>query len=628
MLLNVIKITKIKGFKDWCMVATTTYHKVTFLPENKTIEVADRITIFETILEHNPQGIQLRFACGAEGICQKCKIRAFQKMGPLTPTEKGCLSEEELQKGIRLACQARVIQDTEVEILYKQPFSILLVDEAVAGVTLNPRICKIYCPAESGRQVSPQRVIACLRGAGIPDDALQALTQALSEKIFDTLARANHGCTAVVIDQELVAIEAGDTTDQQYAVALDIGVNTIAASLLDVCRGRKIAVVIDTNPQLELGENYEQRMSLIADDVMNLEVLSEELLLRLDILILELCRARGISPEQVYEIVVSGSTGMLHLFLKGAAGLMEQNVSGQSPHFSAKHFDFKSSPHARVYALPVISAYAGADITAGILATQLHRSSETMLLFDFGTDIKAVLHHKGRIIATSLPGFGVFDGVGITCGMRPETGAIEHVHIDTAVHLKIIGESLPRGICGSGLIELAAALKTSGGITADGDFADSVRSIKAAGCGAPAQCMIEGNTAFRVYSASGEFPTDIYITRQDVQQVQKVKAAVVMLLRILAEAGGIEPAAIRNIILSGAFGLAVHIDAFFTLGFFPAEMMGRVVFAGNTSKRGAQMALLDRTLLDEAEAIVRKAVCIAPPSCDFSEKDLFFESLW
>ena len=126
-------------------------HRVTFLPEQTTIPVDNLKTVFETIGENNPYRVQLQFACGAEGICQKCKIRSFQKMGPLTPTEKGCLSPEELAKGIRLACQARVIQDMQAEILYKTPFTVDLVDEQVIERPQDvPRIVKVHARAAGG----------------------------------------------------------------------------------------------------------------------------------------------------------------------------------------------------------------------------------------------------------------------------------------------------------------------------------------------------------------------------------------------------------------------------------------------------------------------------------------------
>ena len=602
-------------------------HKVTFLPENTTIEVPDRITIFEAIFENNPQKIQLNFACGAEGICRKCKIRTFQKMGPLTPTEKGCLTEEELKKGIRLACQARVIQDTQVEILYKMPFSISRVDETIQGISLNPRIVKLYCPP--GRDDPVERLLERLQYTDINDDKLQQVLHPLQEKFFDTLREKDGDCTVVIINQEVVALEDGDTTEQQYAIAVDIGINTLVASLLDVHSGRKIAVVTDTNPQIEFGKSYEQRVSMIEENTMNLEVLHEELLLRIDVLIVELCRACEVDPSHVYEIVVSGSTGMLHLFLKDVTGLMEQSAvlrsptkSSTVPGVSARHFNFKTSEHARVYALPVISAYAGADVTAGILATQLHRSSETAILLDFGSDIKAVMHHCGSFFATSLPGYGVFDGTGISCGMRPEHGAAYRVHIDTSVQLEVIGESLPRGICSGCLVELGATLKQLGIIDEKGNFSHESSRVRAAGCGDPALCIIKGQPAFRLYSAQGDFETDIYITRDDVLQLQKVKAVTIALLRTVIAAGNIEQEKISRIIISGAFETEPNIEAFFSLGFLPLRFSGKVLFAGNTSKRGAQMALLDRMMFAEAEEIVRQTRFITPPQCIFSEEDL------
>jgi len=609
------------------MAPQTKYHKVTFLPENKTIEVADRITIFETILENNPQNIQLRFACGAEGICQKCKVRAFQKMGPLTPTERGCLSEEELGRGIRLACQARVIQDTQVEIIYKMPFSIRLIDEAIDGVALDPRIQKMYLRSPADHPFSAELLLEGLRGSGVPEGALETIARHVREKFSGIPGKNMHDCTAVLIEDDLACIEEGNTAEQKYAVAVDLGVNTIVASLVDLHRGRKIAVVTDTNPQIHLAGNYEQRVSLIEENPLNLEILNEEILLRIDILVLELCRACAVMPLHVYEIVVSGGTGMLHLFLKGIAGLMEQQPScatAGAPSFSAEQFDFKSSQQARIYTLPVIGAYAGADITAGILATQLHRSAETALLLDLGTDIKAVLHHRGEITAASIPGSGVFDGVGIRCGMRPETGAIEQVTIDAAVHTRVIGESLARGICGSGLMELAAALKRVGIIDERGNFHDASLSGSGAPAVTQALCTIDGSPAFRLYSDAGEFQTDIHVTREDIFLLRQAKAGVTLLIQDLLGCNGLVLADVARVLISGAFGSAIDIDAFFELGFFPACFKGKVLFVGNTSKKGAQMVLLDRSLLEEAENIVKDVVCIPLTHHEPSEDELHF----
>ncbi|MBN2108064.1 MAG: DUF4445 domain-containing protein [Deltaproteobacteria bacterium] len=531
------------------MAQNIKFHTVTFLPENKVLKVEDRKSIFETILKHNPHGIDLHFACGAEGICRKCKVRAFQQMGQVTPTERGCLTEEELSKGIRLACQARVIQDTTVEILYKMPFTIALMDEPIAGMA----------------------------AAGMAQGS--------------------------------------------YAVAVDLGVNTLMLSLVDLFRGRKIAVVTDTNPQIELGVNFEQRVAMVEESEINLEVLNEELLLRIDILIEELCRAAGVEPEQVCEIVVSGATGMLHLMLKGVWNPLEQSLGPKDGSYHARQFDIKSSHRARVYALPVISAYAGADMTAAILATRLHKSSATTLLLDLGTNARAVLYHQGVVSAAGAAECAAFDCVGIACGMRPETGAIEHVAPDGhAFRFSIIGESLPRGICGSGLLELAAALKQAGLIDDHGVF-QRQQNLQHPSLGF---IDIDAGSAFRLYTDDGVFSTDIFVTQEDIYMLRSAKARVTDLIQRLLDHAGIVCKDVDRVLVSGAFGALSDPSSLFDLGMLPPVLKSRVSCVGNASKQGAQMVLLDKSILAEAEALVQHVVCLPAAVDPIPEKALHF----
>ena len=233
------------------------YHKVKFLPEDKVIQVEDRMSIFETILKHNPENIELKFACGAEGVCQKCKIRALQQMGPMTPTEKGCLTDEEINRGVRLACQARVIQDTTAEIIYKMPFTIELMDESLPDdIPLYPRVNKIFYTDIKSSDISEK----------ITDDVRQ--------RFFSFIGKDISSCTAVFIEDELLCLEEGDTRDKSYAVAVDLGTNTVAASLLNLSSGNKIAMVTDTNPQIVMGSDLGSRVDIIAEDDMNLEILN------------------------------------------------------------------------------------------------------------------------------------------------------------------------------------------------------------------------------------------------------------------------------------------------------------------------------------------------------------------
>jgi uncharacterized 2Fe-2S/4Fe-4S cluster protein (DUF4445 family) len=260
-----------------------------------------------------------------------------------------------------------------------------------------------------------------------------------------------------------------------------------------------------------------------------------------------------------------------------------------------------------VYALPVISSYAGADMTAAILATRLHKSSATTMLLDLGTNARAVLYHQGVLTASAAADCAAFDCVGIACGMRPETGAIEHVARDgSAFRIAVIGESLPRGICGSGLLELAAALRQAGLIDERGVFQRQKGSTH------PSFGFIDadGQTAFRLYTDDGIFQTDIFVTQKDMYMLRAAKARVAGLLQRLLDNSDIGCSDVARVLISGAFGALSDPTVFFKLGMLPHSLEGRVCFVGNAAKQGAQMVLLDKAILAEAEALVQNVVCL------------------
>ncbi|MBD3319799.1 MAG: DUF4445 domain-containing protein [Chitinivibrionales bacterium] len=596
-------------------MAAKQFHNVTFLPENKTIRVEHLKSIFETILDDNPQNIELTFACGSEGICQKCKIRSFQKMGPMTPTEKGCLSDQEIARGVRLACQARVIQDMQAEIIYKKPFTITLVDEPVSNEGIvNPGLKKLYVESGRGGALSCERFIELVQERMPQNADVRQLPSEVTSRFEHFFTKDVRGCTAVFIDNELICLEEGDTTDKKSAIAVDLGTNTLVASLVDLGSGKKIAVVTDTNPQIDIGADLESRITMVADDPFNLEILNEAILLRIDILITELCRAAGVSPQFVYEIAVSGTTGMLHLFLKGIPGMMEQQSlleSRKRMSFSAEQAFIKSSSRALFHTLPVISSYVGADIIAGLLATRLHRSQETLLLLDLGSDIKAVLHHKGKIVAASTPDAGAFECTGIRFGMRPETGAVEQVRLASDVHLGVIGESLPRGICGSGLIELAAELKRNGIVSEQGDFMPDSPPVLISPSIAKRIITSDGETGFLLYTDYGEFDTDIYVCRSDINLLRQSKARAAALVDTVLSYAGIRYDNVDQVLIGGSFGQRIDVAAFVEIGLVPSSHSDRLMFVGNTAKKGTQMVLLDRSILDEAESLAHKVECIS-----------------
>jgi uncharacterized 2Fe-2S/4Fe-4S cluster protein (DUF4445 family) len=586
-------------------------HSVTFLPENKTIRVEHLKTIFETIGEQNPEGIQLFFSCGAEGICQKCKVRSLQAMGPLTATEKGCLTDAELVRGIRLACQARVVQDSQVEIQYKRPFTIALTDEAI-DIQGRARLQKLLsAPGDDGGPPDPAALLEAALAAG-----LRVSAEVLEVQAADCLVQ-NDGehaplWTAVFLDERLIALEPGDTSAALYAVAVDLGTNTLEVSLVDVARSRKIGLVTDSNPQIELGDTYAARLAMAEEDAFNLDVLNEEIILRIDVLIHELCAACGVSPEQVYEILVAGSTGMLHLFLMRAPDLLYR-AADSGGRLTAGQLDLHSTAQAGITLLPVINVNTGADITAAILATRLHRSTETSLLLDLGGTTKAVLYHRGRLFVSVVDRTAVLDGSGLYCGMRPETGAVSGVCLgDTGdLNVSVIGESLARGVCGSGLLSLAACLLEAGMLDETGDFV-----LEPNRCPALLRnrlTTVAGEPAVVLFSDSGEFSTDIHVTGTDICILLEARRRIAAMLENLCARAGSGLGEISRMFLSGALGGSVSGHVLGALGFVPPGLADRAVFIGNASKQGVQLALLDKTIADDAVELAQSVVFIPYP---------------
>ncbi len=585
-----------------------TRHTVTFLPENKYIQVDHLKTIFETICEENPEGIRLRFACGAEGICRKCKIRSFQQMGPVTPTEKGCLTDEEFSKGIRLACQARVIQDMQAEILYKQPFTIELVSEDLpAASDAVPGLGKHYIAADAEAALDPD--VCCsrlMREVSLPLQNDQVAAVLINQK--GVFASQPRGVTAVFSDHELLCIEPGDTTGILYAAAVDLGVAALTVSLIDVSARKKTASVTDTNPQMELGPTFEHRISMVEEDELALEILNEEILLRIDLLIHELCAARGVSPLHVYEVILSGSTGMMHLYLSSAAGFLQQRFGGaaaQRPYFSAQQLELRSPAQAVVRMLPVIGACAGADITAGILATHLHRTEDAVLLVCFGTETQAVVHAGGRLLAAGTTACECLEGSGIRFGMRPEHGAIASVRVTDDIEPAIIGESLPRGICATGIVTLIAGLRRCGIIDDRGRLAPECPRGIPRGLAARVETVGE-EAAFLLYRDDGEFQTDMHLFSDDIMRVMRAGAAVAEIIDGLLRHAGIAAHELDRVFVAGSLGEGVQSDDLVQTGMLPAGLAEKVVFAGNTARKGTQMALLDRNILHEAEELAAR----------------------
>lgn len=256
-------------------------------------------------------------------------------------------------------------------------------------------------------------------------------------------------------------------------------------------------------------------------------------------------------------------------------------------HRHAAETGFALAPAGLVYLPPAISAYVGADITAGILATRLHDEQGTTLLVDVGTNGEMAIVKEGRLWATSTAAGPAFEGMNIACGMRAGKGAIERFHVgaDGEVEIGVIGGGKATGICGSGLIDIVAELVAAGVIGPNGRF------VPAGKISLP---KLQERLVTRDGKPAFHLAEGVHLSQQDIRQVQLAKGAIRAGIDLLLRHLGVEAGEVRSVLIAGSFGYHLRTGSLITLGLLPPAFAGKIEFVGNTSKTGAETILLDR----------------------------------
>jgi uncharacterized 2Fe-2S/4Fe-4S cluster protein (DUF4445 family) len=236
---------------------------------------------------------------------------------------------------------------------------------------------------------------------------------------------------------------------------------------------------------------------------------------------------------------------------------------------------------------PAFGAYVGGDITAGLLASGMDRDPRIRLFIDIGTNCEIVLGGRDWLLATAAPAGPAFEGAAIRCGMRAADGAIEAVTItpDGDLNLTVIGDTEPRGLCGSGLVDAVTALVEAGLLEGSGRFVPAEDAGRIAP-GLASRLTTIG--AERVFMLHG----DIYLSQRDIRELQFAKAAIATGWRILLEEAGLTEEDVKQVLLAGSFGSYLSPKSAIRIGLVPAVPVRRVVAAGNVAGEGAKMALL------------------------------------
>jgi uncharacterized 2Fe-2S/4Fe-4S cluster protein (DUF4445 family) len=572
--------------------------KVTFYPMDKEIEIPVGTPLKKAM---DIAELDFDFPCGGRGRCGKCRVRIQKGVVPPSDSDFDHLDEEEIEAGFRLACIINVEDDLVVEIpLTGTEGHKILVDAAEREMQLKPHLSKIYRdvphPSIEDQRPDWDRLRNALsdgkseRNYKISYSALQAVPGVLREKKFT--------CTAVISGNELVGLEAGDTTEKMLGVAFDIGTTTVVGYLMDLQTGEQLGVASTMNPQTKYGADVISRITYVSQEADGLQRLQKDIVEAINKLIGTVVQDAGCVREDVYALTVVGNSCMHHLFLgldpKHIALAPYVPVTGLPQDVDARELGIEINPAGKVYVLPNIAGFVGADTVGVILVTEMDQSSEIKLAIDIGTNGEMVLGTRDRLVACSTAAGPAFEGAQISCGMRGTNGAIDSVHLGEDITYTTIGGGKPQGICGSGLIDVISVMLAAGIIDKRGKIlsADELAGTKGERFADRIVRHEDMNCFLLAGAEESAQGKPLFITQKDVREFQLAKGAVATGVNILMKEFGIEPEDIDEVILAGAFGNYLDKHSACAVGLIPSCLEEQVKPVGNAAGTGAKVALL------------------------------------
>ncbi len=356
---------------------------------------------------------------------------------------------------------------------------------------------------------------------------------------------------------------------QVYLAAVDLGTTTIAAYLLDAQNGHTAAVSSCLNPQSPYGADVINRCEYALKG--GGDALADCVRQSIDRLIREMSQEINISPEQIAGISLVGNSCMQHLFLHWPVNSLTAApylpYSKDAVCTLASEYAIHIHPQGKIWILPVIESFVGADTLACIMATGLEERKKLTLMIDIGTNGELVLAKDGRLLTCSTAAGPALEGAKISCGMRGGAGAIDHVTLDEDRNLvySVIGGGEPKGICGSGLLDLTASLLELGIIDESGFMEED-------------------------YKITGT----LSLTKQDIREIQLAKAAIAAGIRIMCQHWNVSLSDIEEVLVAGAFGNYMNPASACSIGLLPMELSDKVLPIGNAAGEGAKLAILNQ----------------------------------
>jgi uncharacterized 2Fe-2S/4Fe-4S cluster protein (DUF4445 family) len=607
-----IGITRIEHVCSECTLKNCSFRmtpKIEVIINNKGKKEKFMVNKNSLLLDElRKNGIFVESPCGGNGSCGKCRINVISGEYEASEQDKRHLSDRELNKGIRLACSLKVDNDMEIVIedqigkMEIMTFGNEALDELETNFT--PLVTKKHLlmnkPNIHDQRDDYKRIAEALELSHL------IIGYELLPKISKKLKDADFNITASVYKNELLQIEAGDTTDISFGVAVDIGTTTIACYLMDLTSGKILLAESQVNKQRAYGGDVISRINFTIENTEGTKILMESIVNQINDMIEILCTHNNISALNIYNISIVGNTTMIHFLL----GLPSQNIAMApfipvilSPmDFKAKELGIKINGIVSI--MPGIASYVGSDITAGILASGMMNSKQYSILLDIGTNGEIAIGNEEGILTCSTAAGPAFEGANIKCGIGGVSGAISKVALGKENIYSTINKASACGICGSGVLDIVSEFIKYKVIDETGRIQDEDE-------------ILNEDVKKRIYEKDNkkEFLLEdnvkkgepIVFTQRDVREVQLAKAAVAAGIQLVIKEMGITNEDIHKVYIGGGFGNFMDTESALTIGMMPSELKGKIYSIGNCAGTGARLYLLSQKSREKALEIIKKA---------------------
>jgi uncharacterized 2Fe-2S/4Fe-4S cluster protein (DUF4445 family) len=595
---------------------------ITFKPYDITIEVQDGENLLRAALV---AGVHINASCGGEGVCGKCRV--LLESGDLESNRSGLISDEDWDLGYRQACQCWVHANVVIRIPPESLLDRRTLTRRRAGIGLRP---------------SPIDIEA-LKAAGLYDPAFQKKflelpPPTLADNICDLnrleqgLARS-HGLDNVVHDffllrklakvmrednfrvtatldfaqrrsrkPRIVDIEPGDTSTRHYALAIDIGTTTVWVQLLDLAAGTIVGHAADYNSQMSYGDDVISRI-VFSQKEQGLQKLQRSVVATINQVMHRVLKKHKLPVTEISHLTVAANTTMTHLFYGIDPKYIRLSpytpAACHTPPVRARDLGLEVPDHVFIYSVSSVSSYVGGDIVAGVLSSGIYKDPKLTLFIDIGTNGEIVIGNEQWLACAACSAGPAFEGGGIKFGMRATAGAIEEVSINPQTYepmLLTIDMVKPKGICGSGLINILAAMMEAEIVSPNGKFRDDLDTSRI-------REGEEGREYVLAMAPDTQSGQDITLSEADIDNLMRAKGAMFAGYVTLLENVGLRLADLEQVILAGAFGNFINIDNAIAIGLLPDLPRENYHFVGNASLQGASLLAFSRELLEEERRV-------------------------